>query len=146
MSEQEVAELELELSQQIGADERMLLNYEARFWKHRAWRAEQQRERADLAKKEAEAIIEKYKRIPQEKLDELLKQINNEALALAKKEAEMHVGTIGLTNFRRLTWDSEKIKCVDQRIAFWKNVAKNHQQYAPEDEEVSDTEEGYDSK
>jgi hypothetical protein len=76
MSEQEVAELEHELSQQIGADERMLLNYEARFWKQRAWRAEQQRDRANLARKEAEALIEKYKSIPEEKLDELLNAMN----------------------------------------------------------------------
>jgi len=72
MSEQQLAELEFELSQQVGADERMLLNYEARFWKHRAWRAEQQRDRAELARKEAEVLLEKYKGIPQEKLDEFL--------------------------------------------------------------------------
>ena len=140
MSQQQLADLQLEMSQLITTDERMLLNFEIRFWRQKAWRAEQQRARAQEMQKEAEALAEKYKDIPQEKLDLVLNEIKEEALTSAKNEAEQRVGAIGLTNFRKLTWDSDAIECIDDKIKFWKNIAENYQNYRVENEEDSDTE------
>ena len=75
MSQEELTELKLEPSQQVSSDERMILEYEARFWKQKAWRAEQQRERAETARKEAEEMTRKYKEIPEKRLEQLLNEI-----------------------------------------------------------------------
>lgn len=138
MSQEELTELKLEPSQQVSSDERMILEYEARFWKQKAWRAEQQRERAETARKEAEEMTRKYKDIPEKRLEQLLNEIKEEELLVVKGNAEKHLGTIGLTNFRRLIWDSDNLKNVDEKISFWKRVSDNHRQYAHVDEEEED--------
>lgn len=137
MSQQQLAELKEELSQQMCNDERMLLKYEARFWKHRAWRAEQQRDRAELARKEAQDIVERYKAIPEETLQKLLSDIKNIELLQVKKHAESHIGTIGLINFRKLERVSEELD-VSEKIKFWKNVGEKHRSYGPQDDDDSE--------
>ena len=109
----------------------MLVDYEIRFWKQRAWRSEQQRDREVSARKAAEAMIEKYKDIPQEKLDTLLLEIKHQELIKAKTAAESYIRIIGLTNLRRLQSESDAIEKLDDRISFWKNVADNYYSYSP---------------
>ena len=140
MSEQQYSDLKSELSQQFGADERMLLDYEIRFWKQRAWRSEQQRDREVAARKIADAKAEKYKDIPQERLDALLLEIKHQELHKAMSAAESYIRVIGLTNLRKLQRESDDIENLDDRISFWKNVADNYVSYAPRvDEELCDT-------
>ena len=135
MSQEQLTELNLELSQQVSSDERMILEYKARFWKQKAWRAEQQRDRAELAKKEAESLTEKYKDIPHERLERLLNEIKEEQLLLLKSSAEKHLGTIGFINFRQLNWVADTLKSIDEKISFWKKVSDNYMQYATVNEE-----------
>ena len=140
MSKEQRAELEAEMSQLVSDDERMLLNHEIRFWRQKAWRAEQQRERAELEKKNAELLAEKYKDIPEDRLAKVLFEIKQDELKAAKAEAEKHIGVIGVTNFRKLIWRSDEIKSIDDRIALWKKVAANYHQYGPEEVEEEEDE------
>lgn len=135
MSEQQLSDLEMELSQLVTPDERMLLEYEIRFWKQKAWRAEQQRDRAQLAQKKAEDINKKYKAIPQEVLDRFVLEVKEKELKEVKEAAYVHMPTIGLTNFRRLTSQADLLEDIDAKISMWKEVISNHRAYAPCDEE-----------
>lgn len=141
MSMAHIMELEQELNQQLHADERMLLDYQIRFWKHKAWRAEQQKERIELERKEANKFVEKYKIIPQEKLDQILLEMKNEELIQAKKLAEVHMDAIGIIQFRRLSSEIDLIECIDKKIKTWKEVASNYKYYIPEeDSQTSESE------
>jgi hypothetical protein len=131
MSQEQLTELNLELSNQMSSDEKMLLEHQVRFWKHKAWRAEQQRDRAILASKEAEAITEKYKSIPKERLDKLLQEVEQEELIIAKKNADVYMNTIGLVNFCKLEKSAELLESRLDKIKFWKNVSDNYTQYIP---------------
>jgi hypothetical protein len=135
MSKQQLADLESELSQLVSRDERMLLEYEIRFWKQKAWRAEQQRDRAEVAQKEAEDIAEKYKSIPQDILDKMVLDLKEKELNRLKETALVHLPTIGLTNFNRLRSQGELLKNIDDKINHWKDVNLNHRSYAVNDEE-----------
>ena len=115
----------------IDDDERMILNHQVRFWKQKAWRAEQQRDRAILACKEAEAITEKYKSIPKEILDKLLQEAEQEELSIAKKNADVYMNIIGLVNFCKLEKSAELLESRLDKIKFWKNVSDNYTQYIP---------------
>jgi len=118
----------------MSSDEKMLLEHQVRFWKQKAWRAEQQRDRAEIAKKQAEEIVEKYKAIPEETLQKLLMDIKNAELLQVKKHAENHIGSIGLINFHKLERVSEGMD-VSEKIKFWKNVGEKHRSYGPQDDE-----------
>lgn len=135
MSQQQLADLNSELSELVSPGERMLLEYEIRFWKQKAWRAEQQRDRAEIAKKEAEDIAEKYKSIPQEILDQVVADLKEEELNLMKEAASVHLPTIGLTNFRRLCTQADILDTVDAKIKHWKGVLHNYRSYAMNDED-----------
>jgi hypothetical protein len=135
MSEQQLADLDMELSQLVTPDERMMLNYEIRFWKQKAWRAEQQRDRAEAAQKEAEDINKKYKAIPQEILDRYILEVKEKELKELKEAAYIHMPTIGLTNFHRLSSNSDLLNDIDAKIKLWKDVVSNHRSYAPHDED-----------
>ena len=141
MSEQQVAELQTELSQLMSSDERMMMNYEIRFWKNKARRAEQQRDRAEAAQKEAEEINRKYKVIPQEVLDRFVLDVKETQLKEMKDAAYVHMPTIGLTNFRRLSSQADLLDSIDAKINLWKDVISNHRAYAPCDEESEEAEE-----
>ena len=135
MSKQQLADLQSELSELVSPDERMLLEYEIRFWRQKAWRAEQQRDRAELARKEAEDMTEKYKAIPQEVLDRFLLELKEKELKQIKELASVHIYTIGLTNFRRLTSEADLLDTIDAKIKHWKDVAHNYRSYAMEDDD-----------
>lgn len=135
MSKQQLADLNSELSQLVSPDERMLLEYEIRFWKQKAWRAEQQRDRAEAAQKEAEDIAEKYKSIPQDILDKVVLDLKEKELHRLKEAALVHLHTIGLTNFNRLRSQGDLLDSIDDKINHWKDVVRNHRSYAVNDEE-----------
>ena len=141
MSQQQIEELDMELSQIVSPDERMLLEYEIRFWKQKAWRAEQQRDRAEVAQKEAEEITRKYKVIPQEVLDRFVLNVKEKELKEMKEAASAHIPIIGLTNFHRLSSQVELLDNIDAKINLWKDVVSNHRAYAPCDEESEEAEE-----
>lgn len=141
MSEQQLAELDQELSQQMTSDEKMMMNYEIRFWKQRAWRAEQQRDRAEVAQKQAEDMIQKYKSIPEGVLDKFLLDAKEKELKEVKGAASVYMSTIGLTNFRRLSSRADLLDSIDAKINLWKDVISNHRSYAPCDEEEEEAEE-----
>lgn len=140
MSEQQKADLKSELSQFVSPDERMLLEYEIRFWKQKAWRAEQQRDRAELAQKEAEGIVEKYKSIPQDMLDRIVLDLKQKELHLMKEAASVHLPTIGITNFHRLRSQADLLDNIDAKIKHWKDVIQNYRSYAIKDEEEEEEE------
>lgn len=135
MSQQQIAELENEVSQLVSPGERMLLEYEIRFWKQKAWRSEQQRDRAEVARKEAEDMAEKYKSIPQAVLDRFVLDVKMEALAEVKKAALVHMPNIGLRNFRRLNANEDLLENIDDKIKMWKDVVDNYRAYEMEDDE-----------
>ena len=135
MSEQQLAELDQELSQQMTSDEKMMMSYEIRFWKQKAWRAEQQRDRAEVAQKQAEDMIKKYKAIPEDVLDKFLLEAKEKELKELKELASVHMSTIGLTNFRCIVQQAEIANTIDAKIKIWKDVASNYRAYAPCDEE-----------
>jgi hypothetical protein len=141
MSQQQLADLEMELSQLVTPDERMLLEYEIRFWKQKAWRAEQQRDRAETAQKEAEELTKKYKSIPQEVLERFVLEVKEKELKEVKDAAYVHMPTIGLTNFRRLSSHADLLDNIDAKINLWKEVIGNHRAYAPCDEEEEEGDE-----
>jgi hypothetical protein len=138
MSEQQLAELEQELSQQMSSDEKMMMNYEIRFWKQKAWRAEQQRDRAEVAQKEAEGMIQKYKAIPEDVLDKFLLEAKENELKKLKDAASVHISTIGLTNFRSIVQQADLANTIDAKINIWKDVISNYRAYAPCDEEEAE--------
>jgi len=135
MSKQQLADLQSEISELVSPGERMLLEYEIRFWKQKAWRAEQQRDRAQLAQKEAEDISEKYKEIPQETLDRFVIEVKQRQLKDLKEAASVHMSTIGLTNFRRLCSQADILETIEAKIKMWKGVVENHQVYKMDDNE-----------
>lgn len=141
MSQQELTDLEMELHPLVTSDERMVLNYEIRFWKQKAWRAEQQRDRAQLAQKEAEEIIKKYKIIPEEALEQLVLEIKQKQLREMKEAASVYIPTIGLANFCRLSSQADLLDNIDAKISLWKGVISNHRAYAPCDEDDEEGEE-----
>jgi hypothetical protein len=138
MSEQELAELEQQLSQQMSSDEKMMMNYEIRFWKQKAWRAQQQRDRAEVAQKKAEDMIQKYKAIPEDVLDKFLLEAKEKELKEIKEAASVHMTSIGLTNFRRLSSQADFLDTIDSKIKLWKDVISNYRAYAPCDEEEAE--------
>lgn len=138
MSEQQLSDLEYELSQMVGADERMLLTYEIRFWKQRAWRAEQQRDRAEAAQKEAEEMTRKYSIIPKEMLDTFVLNMKEKELKELKDAAHVYMSTIGITNFRRLAGQADLVDCIDSKIKIWKDIVVNHKMYTYKDDEETD--------
>lgn len=140
MSEQQKADLKSELSQLVSPDERMLLEYEIRFWKQKAWRAEQQRDRAELAQKEAEDIAEKYKSIPQEILDSVILDLKQKELQRMKEAASVHLPTIGITNLHRLRSQADLLDNIDDKIKHWKDIIQNYRSYAIKDEEEEEEE------
>lgn len=141
MSEQQLAELDQELSQLMTSDEKMMMNYEIRFWKQRAWRAEQQRDRAEVAQKNAEDMIQKYKAIPEDVLDKFLLDAKEKELKEVKEAASVHISTIGLTNFRSIVQQADLTNNIDAKINIWKDVISNYRAYAPCDEEEEEAEE-----
>jgi hypothetical protein len=135
MSKQQLADLQSELSELVSPDERMFLEYEIRFWRQKAWRAEQQRDRAEVARKEAEEMTEKYKAIPQDILDRFLLELKEKELQMLKESASVYMPSIGIRNFRKLSSQADLLDNIDAKIKHWKNVVDNHNAYKMNDDD-----------
>jgi hypothetical protein len=125
MSTEQLSELAMEMSNLSEAERDsaiMLLQFEVRFWRHKAWRAEQQRDREIQKNKELEEIAGKYKDLPEEILQSLLLIMKKEELLNIQKKAEVHFKDIGLVNYLKLQRDAAAIEGLDGQIKFWKGV------------------------
>ena len=119
MSNEQLAELEVEMasiSARELADEKMLMAYEIRFWRQKAWRAEQQKDREILARKEVEAKLERFKGLSQETLEEMSISLKNKDLTQVKSEANK---LIGVSPWVKYLKEEELIKDLDAKIKFW---------------------------
>uniref|UniRef100_A0A6C0ANM2 Uncharacterized protein n=1 Tax=viral metagenome TaxID=1070528 RepID=A0A6C0ANM2_9ZZZZ len=119
MTDQQLAELDAEmsqLSQKELEDERMLMSFQIRFWKQKAWRAEQQRDREISTRKEAEKSLEYYKTIPSDLFDNLVNKIKEEECVKLKNEALSH---LGFYKWSIKCSEEKNILDIDTRIKFW---------------------------
>ncbi len=119
MSQQQMDDLDAEktnLTPQQLADERMVMAFEIRFWKQKAWRAEQQRDRAIAERKATELQYERFSGIPQEALDALMLKMKEEKVALAKEEAGKIIGYIPWVKYEL---EEKAIPDVDAKLNFW---------------------------
>jgi len=114
-----------ELSAEEKANERMLASFQIRFWKQRAWRAEQQRDREILAKKEAEAKLERFKGLSQENLEDMLCSLKTKRISEVKAEAEK---IMGLLPWLKAIRDEEAIEDLDAKLKFWSNTISYYQE------------------
>lgn len=131
MSKGQLSDLAMEmlnLSETDRNNATMLLEFEVRFWKQKAWRAEQQRDREIEKNKELEEIANKYKDFPKEILESLLLIMKKEELLNIQKEAEVHFKDIGLVNYLKLQREAAAIEDLDRQINFWKNVMVSYRQ------------------
>jgi hypothetical protein len=135
MSKEQIADLQAEMSQQQFSDETMLLNYQVRYWKQRAWRAEQQRDREIEERKKLEKSLEKYKCVPQEALDAIRLEIKEKELSELKKEIHTKFGFL---HFLKVNEDSQKINTIDGKIKLCKNIIFNGVACDETDSEDSD--------
>ena len=90
--------------------------YEIRFWRQKAWRAEQQKDREILARKEVEAKLERFKGLSQETLEEMSISLKNKDLTQVKSEANK---LIGVSPWVKYLKEEELIKDLDAKIKFW---------------------------
>jgi hypothetical protein len=127
MSKQQLAELEAEtaaLPPNEVSDEIMYMAFQIRFWKQKAWRAEQQRDREILARKEIEAKLDRFKGLTQENLEEMLTSLKKQELSKVKAEASK---VIGVSPWVKYTKDEELIEGLDARIKFWTDLVNYYQ-------------------
>ena len=127
MSKQQLAELEAEkavLPPNEVSDEIMYMAFQIRFWKQKAWRAEQQRDREILARKEVEARLDRFKGLTQEHLEEMLTSLKKQELSKVKAEASK---IIGVSPWIKYTKDEELIEGLDARIKFWTDLVNYYQ-------------------
>ena len=122
MSQEQMAELATEksrLSSEDMSDETMLMKFEIRFWKQRAWRAEQQRDQEIAARKATEVYLERYKGIPQESLDGLRLSLLTSDLARLKNTA---MQTLGLYQWTMKCQEESAVDGVQNKIHFWADI------------------------
>lgn len=127
MSKQQLAELEAEataLPPNEVSDEIMYMAFQIRFWKQKAWRAEQQRDREILARKEVEARLDRFKGLTQEHLEEMLTSLKKQELSKVKAEASK---IIGVSPWVKYTKDEELIEGLEARIKFWTDLVNYYQ-------------------
>jgi len=116
-----MAELAIEKSQMSGdmSDEAMLMKFEIRFWKQKAWRAEQQRDREVAARKAIETQVERYKGIPQESLDAIRLSLLTNELERLKNTA---MQTLGLFQWTMKCQEEAAVEGVQNRVHFWADI------------------------
>ena len=127
MSKQQLADLEAEtaaLPPNEVSDEVMYMAFQIRFWKQKAWRAEQQRDREILARKEVEAKLDRFKGLTQEHLEEMLSSLKKQELSKVKAEASK---IIGVSPWVKYTKDEELIEGLDAKIKFWTDLVNYYQ-------------------
>ena len=112
------------------ADERMVMTHAIHFWKQKAWRAEQARDREIAEKKAIEAKYEKFNVIPQETLDALLLKIKEDKLALMKEQASKIIGYIPWVKYQL---EEKTIKDIDAKLEFWAKLIAYYNSMEHED-------------
>ena len=133
MSQQQMDELDAEKAQltpQQMADEKMLMTFEIRFWKQKAWRAEQQRDREIAERKATDLQYERFKGIPQESLDALLLKMKEDKIAMAKEEAGKIIGYIPWVKYEM---EEKAIKDIDAKLDFWTKLISYYKTMEHED-------------
>jgi hypothetical protein len=133
MSQQQLADLEAEralMTPEELADERMYMAHTISFWKQKAWRAEQQRDREIAERKATEAQFERFKAIPQEALDALLLKMKEEKVAAVKKEASKIIGYIPWVKYEL---EEKTIQDVDAKLEFWTKLISYYKTMEHED-------------
>jgi hypothetical protein len=133
MSQQQLIDLEAEralMTPQQLADERMLMAHEIRFWKQKAWRAEQQRDREIAERKAIEAQFERFKEIPQAALDALLIKMKEEKVAALKEEASKIIGYIPWVKYQL---EEKSIADVNAKLEFWTKLISYYNTMEHED-------------
>jgi hypothetical protein len=133
MSQQQLADLEAEralMTPEELADERMFMLHAISFWKQKAWRAEQQRDREIAERKATEAQFERFKVIPQEALDALLIKMKEEKVAAVKKEASKIIGYIPWVKYEL---EEKTIQDVDAKLEFWTKLISYYSTMEHED-------------
>lgn len=133
MSQQQMDELDAEkalIPPHQLADEMMVMAYEIRFWKQKAWRAEQQRDRAIAETKRTEALYERFKEIPQEALDAIHLKIKEEKIATLKQEASKIIGYIPWVKYEL---EEKAIDDADAKIIFWTKLISYYNSMEHED-------------
>lgn len=134
MSKEQLADLEAEkakLSPNEVSDEIMVMAYEIRFWKQRAWRSEQQREREIIARKEAEAKLERFKGLTDQHLEDMLMTLKEHQLIKVKTQAGKLIGVCPWVKYLN---EEKDIKDLDARIKFWTDlVAYYEKEWKDED-------------
>jgi hypothetical protein len=118
------------LTPQELADERMVMAFEIRFWKQKAWRAEQQRDREIAERKATELKYERFNEIPQEALDALLIKMNEKKIALAKEEASKIIGYIPWVKYEL---EEKAIVDVGAKLQFWTKLISYYNSIEHED-------------
>ena len=122
MSATQLAEFNLEASALLNDSERMFTEFSIRFWRQKAWRAEQQRDREIEARKQLENKLERFKRIPQALVDSLISQSLMEELSAIKKKVEHFIPTIGSISWERYLSEEARLDNIEDRIHLWKEV------------------------
>lgn len=133
MSEQQLSDLEAEkalMTPKQLADEIMIMKFEIRFWRQRAWRAEQQRDREIAERKATEAKYEKFKKIPEESLNEILNKMKEEQILSLKEEANKVIGILPWILYEQ---EEKLIQDLDAKITFWTKLISYYNSMEHED-------------
>jgi len=120
MSTEQLAELDQEVSQMdpsVREDELQLLSYKVRFWRQKAWRTEQQRDREVEARVQLEKSLEKYKYVT----EEMLESINKQRLATLRVEIDGYFNKIGVLQWRKLCEQEQALVSLEDKIALLEN-------------------------
>ena len=127
MSKEQLDEFNKELSEispEDQANERMLISFQIRFWKQRAWRAEQQRDREILARKEIESKLDRFKELTQEHIEEMLNSLKNKKIVILKAQAEK---LMGLLPWLKAIKEEEAHENLDAKVKFWRDLIDYYQ-------------------
>ena len=124
-------------------NEVLVMLHNIRYWKQKAWRAEQKLAREVGARKLLEKELDLYKSIPADLLEPVLLEAKKKELRDIEKKVDSIFQTIGLFTMTRLRSESEKYKDTDGKIRFWKQVISIYDKRLPESDETdtSDDEE-----
>lgn len=122
MSQEQLADLEAEKAKMTPeelASERMMLTYQVRFWKQKAWRAEQQRDREIAERKALELRFKKYSEIPQKILEDAVRRAETQELTYLKEKAVQALSFLLWSNKCR---EENEIETVGEKIKFWSKM------------------------
>ena len=122
MSQEQLADLEAEKAKMTPeelASERMMLTYQVRFWKQKAWRAEQQRDREIAERKALELRFKKYSEIPQKILEDAVRRAETQELTYLKETAVQALSFLLWSNKCR---EENEIETVGEKIKFWSKM------------------------